>query len=60
MWHSLCIRSRNEEINYVNIEFEVKRGLPNFFNLVGSESPGLTASPAIGEYVAQLVHSESK
>ena len=42
------------------IQHEVKRGLPNFFNLVGIESPGLTASPAIGEYVAQLVHSESK
>jgi len=42
------------------IRHEVKRGLPNFFNLVGIESPGLTGSPAIGEYVAQLVHSESK
>jgi L-2-hydroxyglutarate oxidase LhgO len=42
------------------IRHEAERGLPNFFNLVGIESPGLTASPAIGEYVAQLVHSESK
>ncbi|GAB5034820.1 fad dependent oxidoreductase [Nannochloropsis oceanica] len=42
------------------IKHEVERGLANFYNLVGIESPGLTASPAIGEYVAQLVHSESK
>lgn len=42
------------------IKHEHERGLPNFFNLVGIESPGLTASPAIGEYVAHMVASEAK
>jgi L-2-hydroxyglutarate oxidase LhgO len=34
---------------------ENKRGLPGFINLVGIESPGLTASPAIARYVAGMV-----
>ncbi len=34
---------------------EADRGLPGFINLVGIESPGLTASPAIGKLVAGLV-----
>ena len=34
---------------------EADRGLPGFINLVGIESPGLTASPAIGRMVAGLV-----
>lgn len=33
----------------LKIECEVERGLPIFFDLVGIESPELTASPAIGE-----------
>lgn len=34
------------------IQEESKRGLPNFWNLIGIESPGLTASLAIGKYIA--------
>jgi len=34
---------------------ERERGLPCFINLVGIESPGLTASPAIARYVGGLV-----
>ncbi len=34
---------------------EAERGLPGFVNCVGIESPGLTASLAIAEYVAGLV-----
>jgi L-2-hydroxyglutarate oxidase LhgO len=34
---------------------EVDKGLPGFIDLIGIESPGLTASPAIARYVAQLV-----
>lgn len=34
---------------------ESARGLPGFVNLVGIDSPGLTASPAIAEHVAGLL-----
>jgi len=37
------------------IREESDRGLPGFINLVGIESPGLTASPAIARYVAGLL-----
>ncbi len=29
--------------------------MEGFFNLIGFDSPGLTAAPAIGEYVAGLL-----
>ncbi|MBI5622905.1 MAG: NAD(P)/FAD-dependent oxidoreductase [Elusimicrobia bacterium] len=35
---------------------ETPRGLPDWVNLVGIESPGLTASPAIARKVADLLH----
>lgn len=34
---------------------ESSKGLPGVVNLIGIESPGLTASPAIARYVAQLI-----
>jgi L-2-hydroxyglutarate oxidase LhgO len=34
---------------------ETARGLPGFIDLVGIESPGLTASPAIADEVARLL-----
>jgi len=34
---------------------EKNKGLPNFINLVGIESPGFTASLAIGEYVRDIL-----
>jgi L-2-hydroxyglutarate oxidase LhgO len=37
------------------IRDEAERGLPGLINLIGIESPGLTAAPAIAEYVAGLV-----
>lgn len=37
------------------IRDETDKGLPGFINLIGIESPGLTAAPAIGEYVASLI-----
>jgi len=37
------------------IKHEDDRGLPGFINLIGIESPGLTASPAIAKYVSQMV-----
>jgi L-2-hydroxyglutarate oxidase LhgO len=40
--------------DFVIIE-ESDRGLPGLVNLIGIESPGLTASPAIARYVATLL-----
>jgi L-2-hydroxyglutarate oxidase LhgO len=37
------------------IVHETERGLPGFVNLIGIESPGLTASPAIAKYVERLL-----
>ncbi len=37
------------------IAHERERGLPGFVNLIGIESPGLTAAPAIARYVEQLL-----
>jgi L-2-hydroxyglutarate oxidase LhgO len=37
------------------IRDERDKGLPGFINLIGIESPGLTASPAIAKYVAAMV-----
>lgn len=34
---------------------ESAKGLPGFINLIGIESPGLTASPAIAKYVRGLI-----
>lgn len=36
------------------IEHEDARGLPGFINLIGIESPGLTASPWIANHVARM------
>ncbi len=37
------------------IRHEDDRGLPGFINLIGIDSPGLTASPATGKYVSKIV-----
>ncbi|MBN2238877.1 MAG: NAD(P)/FAD-dependent oxidoreductase [Dehalococcoidales bacterium] len=37
------------------IRHEEDRGLPGFINCIGIGSPGLTAAPAIGKYVARMV-----
>jgi L-2-hydroxyglutarate oxidase LhgO len=37
------------------IKNESDNGLSGLINLIGIDSPGLTASPAIGKYVAQLI-----
>jgi L-2-hydroxyglutarate oxidase LhgO len=36
-------------------DFYIKRDAPGWVNCFGIESPGLSASLAIGEYIAQLV-----
>lgn len=42
------------------IRHEADRGLFGLINLVGVESPGLTAAPAIGEYVSEIIENEIK
>jgi L-2-hydroxyglutarate oxidase LhgO len=39
------------------IRDETDKGLSGMINLIGIESPGLTASPAIAQYVAEIVQS---
>jgi L-2-hydroxyglutarate oxidase LhgO len=38
------------------IHHETDKGLPGLINLVGIESPGLTASPAIAKMVGNMVN----
>jgi L-2-hydroxyglutarate oxidase LhgO len=42
------------------IKHEADKGLFGFINLVGIESPGLTAAPAIGEFVTEIYEKEIK
>jgi len=42
------------------IAHEDKLGLPGLINLIGIESPGLTAAPAIARYVAAIVREISR
>ena len=42
------------------IREEGQNGYPGFINLIGIDSPGLTSSPAIGKYVADLIGSFEK
>jgi len=47
--------AKGEAFREFMIRHEYDRGLPGFINLIGIESPGLTASPAIARYVSYLV-----
>ena len=49
------LQGKGEPFRDFVIADEAGRGLPGFYDLVGIESPGLTAAPAIAEYVARLV-----
>jgi L-2-hydroxyglutarate oxidase LhgO len=49
------LQKPNEPARDYVIRDEADRGLPGFINLIGIESPGLTASPAIARYVAGLL-----
>jgi L-2-hydroxyglutarate oxidase LhgO len=40
-------------------DFVIKEDAPGFINLVGIESPGLTASPAIARYVKNILEGKS-
>ena len=49
------LQGPNEDIKDFIIRDEADKGLPGFINLVGIESPGLTASLAIAEYALSLI-----
>jgi len=51
------LQKHGEPMRDFVIREEKDRGLPGFFDLIGIESPGLTASPAIAEHVAGLLES---
>ncbi len=52
------LQGANEDIRDFVIRDEGDKGLPGFINLIGMESPGLTASPAIAEYVFRLIQAQ--
>jgi len=54
------IKSQNNEFKDFLIREETDKGLPGFINLVGIESPGLTASPAIAKYVKNFIENTHK
>ena len=49
------LQAQGEALRDFVIQEERERGLPGFTNLIGIESPGLTAAPAIAERVAELL-----
>jgi L-2-hydroxyglutarate oxidase LhgO len=49
------LQAEGELVRDFVICHEQERGLPGLINLMGIESPGLTASPAIGRYVRKLM-----
>lgn len=49
------LQGRGEGFRDFVIRHEYDRGLPGFISLIGIDSPGLTASPAIAGYVSRLV-----
>jgi L-2-hydroxyglutarate oxidase LhgO len=53
------VQKEGEPMKDFIVRHEDDRGLENFINLVGIESPGLTSSPAIGKYVAAMVEELS-
>ena len=54
------IRPKLQGPNDVFCDFVVKEDAPGFINLVGIESPGLTASPAIARYVKTIIDGKNK
>ena len=49
------LQSPGESFRDFVIDHEEKSGFPGLINLIGIESPGLTASPAIARHVGKLV-----
>jgi len=51
------LQAKGEPVRDFIIQEESGRGFAGFINLIGIESPGLTASPAIANYIKQIVES---
>ncbi|MFH1655976.1 MAG: NAD(P)/FAD-dependent oxidoreductase [Candidatus Omnitrophota bacterium] len=49
------LQAKDEEFRDFVIKEESDLGFPGFVNLIGIESPGLTAAPSIAEYVENLI-----
>ena len=49
------LQAKGEGFRDFVIRDETDKGLPGLINLIGIESPGLTAAPAIAQYVAEMV-----
>jgi len=47
---------KGEGIKDFVIKHEVSKGMEGFINLIGIESPGLTASLSIAKYVKNMIH----
>jgi L-2-hydroxyglutarate oxidase LhgO len=54
------IQRPGEQVRDFYIMEESRRGCPGFINLIGMESPGLTSSIAISNYVSNLVNKHEK
>ena len=52
------LQGPNEGFRDFTIKHEDDNDLFGFINLIGIESPGLTASPAIGKYVSEMFENE--
>ena len=57
-----CKIASPEEGGWADYRIEESKKNPGFINLIGIESPGLTAAPAIAEYVIEMIskHIELK
>jgi len=49
------LQAKGQPVRDFVIQEESARGLPGLVNLIGIDSPGLTSSPAIAEYVETLI-----
>ncbi len=54
------LRNTNKNHKDFIISHESDKGYYGFINLIGIESPGLTAAPAIGEFVSNIYNDEIK
>jgi L-2-hydroxyglutarate oxidase LhgO len=54
------LQGPNDAFRDFVIKHEANKGLFGFINLIGIESPGLTAAPAIGAFISEIYENEIK